>query len=235
MPVVKPVSAKAEYILQEEEKQWCVSEIPVLKAVISIPHCTANHPTSAQKRLNRYYRQCSRSFLSYCSRYLYPRAASDFERCTSAGTPFVCPEAAYASHISCVNDQILSVYTDCSESFSSTKELIVRYADTWDLRTGRPITAKECFPQNTKFKKRCIAAAMEHCQMQSAAGLCVYRSHLPVRLKRCFNSRNFYLSDAGFHFFYQPYAIAPPSEGFPTFCLPFSEEEGPVWPVSISS
>lgn len=233
--MVKPLSDKAEYTLHENEKQWFVSEIPVLKATISIPQCISNKPTSAQRRLNRYYRQCSRSFLSYCNRYLYPKAAADFESCSKAGIPFICPEATYISTISCAKDQVLSVYTDCAEYFSAAKELIVRYSDTWDLAKGRPISAKECFPRNTKFKKLCMAAALEHCAVQASTGLCIYLDHLPMRLKRYFNPRNFYLSDTGFHFFYQPYSIAPPSEGFPTFCLPFSEEEGPVWPVAIFS
>ena len=232
--MAKPTTENINYTLSEAKKQWFVSEIPVLQAVISIPQCTSKKPTSIEKRLNRYYQQCSRSFLSYCERYLYPKAAAEFKNCVSSGIPFALPEAAYTSNISCTENQILSAYTDCTERFSAAQELIVRYSDTWDLRAGRPISAKECFPHSTKLKKLCTESALKHCQTQISAGLCVYLDHLPMRLKRYFNPRNFYLSDTGFHFFYQPYSIAPASEGFPTFCLPFSDESGPVWPVPIS-
>lgn len=74
MPIVKAISDTIELIVQEEQRQWTCAEIPVLQAGICVPQCQSGMRSRAMRRFNRYYRQCARSFLSYCGRWLYPEA-----------------------------------------------------------------------------------------------------------------------------------------------------------------
>ena len=51
------------------------------------------------------------------------------------------------------------------------------------------------------------------------------------KLRRRFNSRNYYLTEEGLTYFFPMYAIAPAAEGIPVFTVPY-EAVGPYVPVS---
>ena len=220
------------FTLQERQHQWTAGEIPVMNAAMTLPVFETEQKSRITGRLNRYYRQCARSFLSYCSHYLYPQALAEFNSALQTGAPFSAAEAKLCCTVTCNQDHILSLYTDCTEHAATRSALTLRRSDTWDLTSGAPVSAQECFPKGTHIRKVCLAAAAEHCAGQAAAGTAVYAKDLRHRLRRHLNLRNFYLSDAGFYFFYQPYAIAPAFEGCPTFFLPFSAKTGPILPAN---
>ena len=175
MSAVKSIIEAVSFTMQEEERQWFADEIPVLRAELSTPQCSRLQSGRVSRRLNRYYRQCARAFLAYCSHYLYPQALNAFEQARQAGAPLPCAAAQLHCTVTCNQNQVLSLYIDCTE-----------WVGTRDALT----------------------------------------------LRRYFNGRNFYLSDGGLHFFYQPCCIAPALEGCPTFFLPFSPENGPLWPLN---
>ena len=51
-------------------------------------------------------------------------------------------------------------------------------------------------------------------------------------LRRCFSSRNYYLSEEGLRFFYPMYAVAPAAEGIVAFTVPYDAEKGPFAPAA---
>ena len=235
MPIVKAISDTIELIVQEEQRQWTCAEIPVLQAGICVPQCQSGMRSRAMRRFNRYYRQCARSFLSYCGRWLYPEALAAFEHARDESAPLPCAQANLTCTVTCNERGVLSLYSDCTEWAGTPEALTLRRADTWNLETGYPITASECFPRGTRVRALCLTAAREQCRRQQESSLAVYHPDFSRRLRRNLNLRNFYLSEKGFHFFYQPWAIAPGFEGCPTFLLPFSDSEtdaaGPLWPA----
>ena len=216
--------------LEESQRQWTAGEIPVLTAAITLPQCSRMQPGRIPRRLNRYYRQCARSFLSYCSHDLYPRALAEFEDACRSGAPLPCGKASLVCTITCNQAGIFSLYADCTEWAGTKDALTLRRADTWDLADGMPVAAQDCFARGTRLRALCMRSALRVCEQQQRAGMAVYAEKLSARLRRYFSPRNFYLSGEGFHFFYQPDTIAPAREGCPTFFLPFSEEGGPFWP-----
>lgn len=123
--------------------------------------------------------------------------------------------------MTCNERGVLSLYSDCTEWAGTPEALTLRRADTWNLETGYPITASECFRRGTRVRALCLAAAREQCRRQQESSLAVYHPDFSRRLRRNLNLRNFYLSEKGFHFFYQPWAIAPGFEGCPPSCCPF--------------
>lgn len=229
---MKQLLESTDYVMLEQQRQWTEGEIPVMTATITAPQFGQGAKNRISRRLDRYYRQCTRSFLSYCNRYLYPQALIEFKSACQAGAPLPHAHANLQFTVACNQEHVFSLYADCTEWAGTRNALTLRRADTWDLTTGAPISARECFPKGARVRRLCLKAAREHCARQSAAGLSVYADDLSLRLRRHLNLRNFYLSEEGFHFFYQPYAIAPAVEGCPTFFLPFSSETGPFWPVN---
>ena len=232
MADVKQSLEAADYVMQEQQRQWTEGDIPVMTATITIPQFGKGAKDRVSRRLERYYRQCARSFLSYCNRYLYPKALADFNGACQTGAPLPCAQASLRFTVTCNREHVFSLYADCTEWAGTRSALTLRRADTWDLTTGLPIAARECFPRSTHVRRLCLAAAREHCAQQLDAGISVYVENLSFRLRRHLNLRNFYLSEEGFHFFYQSCTIAPAFEGCPTFFLPFSSETGPIWPVN---
>lgn len=229
---MKQILESVVYELEEKQRQWTADGIPVLTAEFSVPQCAKGQTDRISRRLNRYYRQCARSFLSYCNRFLYPQALAEFQQACQTGAPLPHAHARLTSHVTCNQKHVFSLYTDCTEWIGTPGAVTLRRGDAWNLVTGYPITARECFPRGTRLRRLCLNTAREHCARQSADGLAIYADDLSLRLRRHLNLHNFYLSDEGFHFFYQMYAIAPAIEGTPTFFLPFSAQTGPIWPVS---
>lgn len=220
------------FTMQALHREWTAEEIPVLQAEISIPQCEGRHLERIPRRLNRYYRQCANAFLRYCNRFLYPQALADFTAARQSGAPLPCAGAALRCTVTCNQGGVFSSYMDCTEWEHTARALTLRRADTWDLHTGYPISARECFAKGAPLRRLCLHAARQECERKSRAGLAQYATHLSARLRRHLNLRNFYLTGEGFHFFYQPYAIAPAAEGCPTFSMPFSDEKyGPFWPI----
>lgn len=229
---MKTALQSADYTIQEEQRQWGPGGGPVMTAEIAVPRFGRDSADRISRRLNRYYRQCVRAFLFYCSHTLYPQALAECSRANPAGTALPRARAALRCTVTCNQDRILSLYTDCTEWAGTSRSLTLRRADTWNLAEGMPVTAHDCFPKGTKIRRLCLSAAQDHCARQHAAGVSVYAGDLSLRLRRHLNLRNFYLSPEGFYFFYQPYAIAPAPEGCPTFFLPFSADPGPIWPTA---
>lgn len=233
MPFVKQPLDVLSFTIQTLQREWTAEEIPVLQAVISIPQTSSDHPGPAERRLNRYYRQCANAFLRYCQRFLYPQALADFTAARQTGAPLPCAHASVECTATCNQSGVFSSYMDCTEWKHTSHALTLRRADTWDLHTGYPIGARDCFAKGAPVRRLCLQAARTQCAQKSRAGLAHYADHLPHRLRRHLNLRNFYLTAEGFYFFYQPYTIAAGAEGIPTFTILFSEEKcGPIWPIS---
>lgn len=234
MLFVKHAPDTLTYTMQTIQRQWTADEIPVLQAALSVPQCTGDRPGRTARRLSRYYRQCTEAFLRYCSRELYPRALAEFEGARRAGAPLPCARAALECTVACNERGVFSTYLDCTEWAGTKDALTLRRADTWDLRTGAPISAGECFPRGVSVRRACLQAARAQCAGKGgAAGRCA--GHLPARLRRHLNLRSFYLTPESFCFFYQPYAISLSGTLCPTFTIPFSEgKNGPFWPLSAT-
>lgn len=230
MSAVKHEIDLSGFTLQQEETQWHSGEIPVLSAVLSVPRWSKPPHSRAERRLARYYAQYRRAFLSYCRQDLYPRALEEFRAAQQRSAPFSCARASLRCRITYRDTRLLSLYLDCTEWEHTARALTLRRADTWELSTGTLLSARDCFPRGSAIRHQCFSAALAQCRAAEDAGRSAYLPHLSFRLRRHLNLRNFYLTPEGFHFFYQPYAIAPAFEGCPDFFLPFSEENGPFLP-----
>ena len=95
-----------------------------------------------------------------------------------------------------------------------------------------PVPLCELFPPHTPYRRRLIRFARETAAQQAERGLAAYHENYRVLLRRCFSSRNYYLSEEGLRFFYPMYAVAPAAEGIVAFTVPYDAEKGPFAPAA---
>ncbi len=202
------------------QREWTVDGIPVLSAEISLPE-----PTSCSdrvsRRIRRYYRLQRRAFLHYCDGWLFPQAAAEYRSALAASTPLPHAQAQLFYQITYQKDGLWSLYTQSRETGLPGHTLLQRHGDTWDLVAGYPAPLFDFLPRS-RGKRVLLDTAAQEIDRQERAGIARYHDHWRQKLRRTFNSQNFYLTDEGLAFFYPMHAIAPAAEGIPTFLLPFS-------------
>lgn len=208
------------------EREWTVDGIPVLTAELSLPRPTVR--TRTAKRIDRFYQLQGRTYLRYCEKLLFPRAAAEYRQALDGSAPLPHDTAAMTYQVTCSERGLWSLYTDTREKIGGHTE-ILRRGDTWDLRTGYPIPLSAFFPKRYSIRKSLLSCAEEEIRRQEEAGLACYHDNWRQELRKDFNRENFYALPDGLRFFWQMYTIASSAEGIPIFALPFSEN-GCRWP-----
>lgn len=201
-------------------REWTADDVPVLRAEIFLPR-PADLRDRAARRIHRFYQLQGASYLRYCENWLAPKAAADFHRAAQEGAPLPFYTARLTYRVTCNEGGFWSLHTD-SEEFTGSRPLLVRRGDTWDLRSGYPVSAAAFFPRHTPIRRLLLKTAAEEIRRQEAAGTALYADGWPQRIKRSFQKNHFYITPDAFCFFWQMLAIAPAAEGIPTFSLPFS-------------
>lgn len=203
------------------EREWDVEGIPVLRADISLP-CPVSPDSRIQRRIERFYRLQSRSYLRYCEHWLLPKAAADCRQALADSAPLPQYTARLTYQITCNEGGILSLFTD-SREFTGGPPVVLRRGDTWDLQTGYPLPAAAFFPPRTVIRRLLLHTAADEIRRQEAAGIARYSENWPQAMKRAWNRSSFYITPDRFCFFWQMYTIAPAAEGIPVFSLPLDD------------
>ncbi len=206
------------------EREWTVEGIPVLTASVSLP-TPVPASGSAARRIRRYYQLQCRSFLRYCEAVLLPLAAAEYYAALAASAPLPYFRAEVSYQITYNQGGLWSLWTQAREVTLPGRTLLTRRGDTWDLAAGYPVPLTTFFPPRSGWKKRLLSLAAEEIRRQEEAGTARYREDWRRRLRRSFNSRNYYLTEDGLAFFFPMYALAPAVEGIPTFFLPYRAKE----------
>lgn len=204
------------------EREWTVEGVPVLQASVSLPNPTgASSPLT--RRIRRYYRLQCRSYLRYCENFLFPAAAEAYREALKTSAPLPLFRAELGYEVTYNEGGLWSLYTQSREM--TPKSFLCRRGDTWDLATGYPIPLSAFFPPRSGWRRRLLTLASEEICRREAAGTSLFREDWRRRLRRSFNSRNFYLTADGLAFFFPMYTLAPSAEGIPTFTLPYREKK----------
>ena len=209
------------------EREWTVEGIPVLRAAITLPQPAWEDSTA--RRIRRFYQLQARSYFRYCENWLFPRAAAEYRQALTDSSPLPHCTACLTHQITCNEHGIWSLHTDTRECLGGRAE-VLRRGDTWDLRTGYPIPLSAFFPRRTPVRKLLLQTAAEEIQRQEAAGVARYHEKWRQELRRTFSREHYFVTPGGIRFFWQMYAIAPRTEGIPTFSLPFGQQ-GCQWPL----
>jgi len=211
------------------EREWTVEGVPVLTASVSLP-TPVDETGALPRRIRRYYRLQCRSFLRYCETVLLPQAAEEYRAALEASAPLPLFRAELSYRVTYNGDGLWSLYTQSREITLPGRILLSRRGDTWDLTAGYPVPLSAFFPPRSGWRKRLLRLAAEEIRRREAAGASLWREDWRRRLRRSFNSRNYYLTDEGLSFFFPMYALGPAAEGIPTFTVPYrdrAEKERP--------
>lgn len=212
------------------DEQFAVDDLPLFNVQAQLPFWNGK----GGWRFNHYYLAYSNAFLQYCRTELFPQAQQSYRQALETAGSLPQWQATLDTTLTCQTPQILSLYTDSTENSGETRR-ILRRGDTWNLLSGYPMVLSEFFPPRSIWRRRLMETAVTQIRREEAQGLSRYHPDWPARLRKSFNPHNFYLAEEGLCFFYQMYAIAPPAESIPTFCLPYDEEHGPYSPAHFST
>lgn len=219
---MEPVRESLETGTFFTERTWTVEGIPVLTARITLPQPTET-VTRLTRRIRRYYRTQARAYLRYCERQLFPMAATAYRTARENSTPLPDLTAELICCVTCNEGGFWSLYTQSREPSEDGRMMVRRWGDTWDLRTGYPVPLSHFFAAHSGWKRRLLALAAKEIQRQEDGGCAQYLPGWRRRLRRYFNTMNFYLTPEGLAFFYPMYAIAPAVEGIPVFLCPWKD------------
>ena len=187
------------------ERAWTEDGIPILTASLSLPK-PVPCADRTDRRIQRYYRSQSRAFLRYCELNLLPQAKAAYRTALADSRPLPCFSAALTYTVTYNADGLWSLYTQSREaSLPGHPTLLRRWGDTWNLHTGYLVPLQAAFPKQRGWKQTLLAQVAQH--WTSA-------------LRRCFNPRNFFLTETGISVFFPMFALAPSAEGIPTFSIP---------------
>lgn len=209
----------------EKEKTWELDGITVLCATVALPQLEGN--SRRARRFNRYYRRLGNAYFVYCEQMLLPYAKAQCRAALESSAPWTHTQAEMHFHITRQTGSLISLFVDAREHNGPVPRLTLRRADTWDTDCMLPMPLGEWFPPRTPYRRRLIRLARETAADQTQRGLAAYHENYRVLLRRCFSSRNYYISDEGLCFFYPMYAVAPAAEGIVVFTLGYDAENGP--------
>ena len=203
------------------EREWTVEGIPVLTAAVELPQPQGADAVS--RRIRRYYQSQCNAFLRYCERWLFPQAEAEYRAALAASAPLPCFRAELGYRVTYNSGGLWSLYTQSREVTGHT--LLTRRGDTWDLSAGYPVPLSAFFPARSPWRRQLLALAAEDIQRQERAGIARYDPEWRKKLRRRFNSRNYYLTEEGLTYFFPMYAIAPAAEAIPAFTLPYGQRD----------
>lgn len=203
-------------------RTFSVGDVPLLTVSAHLPVWEGDHG----RRFNRYYRAYGRAFTHYCETELFPLAQEAYRQALESAGAIPDWHTELQTNITCHEGTLVSLYTDSVES-GGRQRIVLRRGDTWDMESDSPLRLVDFFPPHTLVRKRILSVVRAQIEREERLGLYRYLPDWGARMRRSFNPQNFYVSDEGLYFFYQSYAIAPLSEGIPTFFLPYDEEKGP--------
>ena len=203
------------------ERKWTVEGIPVLTAAVELPQ--PQGAGAVYLRIRRYYQSECSAFLRYCERWLFPQAEAEYRAALAASAPLPCFRAELGYRVTYNSGGLWSLYTQSREITGHT--LLTRRGDTWDLTAGYPVPLSAFFPARSPWRRQLLELAAEDIQRQERAGIARYDPEWRKKLRRRFNSRNYYLTEEGLTYFFPMYAIAPAAEAIPAFTLPYGQRD----------
>lgn len=203
-----------------EERVWTADGIPILTAKLTLPE-PIQTDSRAARRIRRYYHLQQRAYLRRCEGFLLPRAEEAYQAALAVSGSLPCFRAELHYEITWQKDALLSLRTQARESGAPGQRQLLRWGDTWDTEAGYPLPLTAFFPPRSSWKQTLLACAGEEIRRQESAGVARYHEGARRLLRRCFNPRNYCLTEEGLAFFYPMGSIAPPMEGLPTFTLPW--------------
>lgn len=169
--------------------------------------------------VDRYYRQLSDAWWTYWETRLFSTGVEALNTARRESRPFQPWSAALDFVVTREDDTILSLYLEAVVQGPSPHPLIVRSADTWDVKSGTPRTLSACLPSARKKRKALFSTLKQQAAKQLSGGESLFFSDVEIRVETAFSPERFYLTDDGPVLFYPMRSLGSAAERIPTFSL----------------
>ena len=173
--------------------------------------------STADKRINNYYRHLAKTLMRKAQRDLLPEAVDEWRYSLENSYPFRPFDTVMKYTVTYNDDDTLSLYYDIYEYTGGAHGVTKRFGDTWRASTGWFAELGDFFPRGVNYRRILIDNAVKTAARQIAEGTHQYFDNYPKLIKKYFNPQKFYILPGSVAIFYDQYAIAPGYEGTPVF------------------
>lgn len=201
---------------QKEENIKADDGALLVKADISLP--LVKEDTAAAEAINAYYENLLARHLDNARQGLYDMALSEYSRW---GADFLSYSAEQLFFVQLNRGGYLSVMRVYSEYTGGAHGSELLYGDNFKLENGGLLRLADLFSADEDVYMEQIFTLVE--EQIAAKNSEEYFADYASRLRRTFDSSNFFLSEQGLGIFYQLYSIAPYAAGAPVFYIPYAK------------
>lgn len=169
--------------------------------------------------INSHIETISRHKLDYLNRVIVPIAMHICDLCESGGEKFI-PFELYSRFTSGLySDFIFSFYIDSALNKNTYGVTYKKESFTYDLDNGKILKLENLFLKNAHYKEVIFSRIVEQVRLRIESGCDLYKKDWHLKILEFFEPHNFYLSNGGFCFYYEPYTIASGELGYITFII----------------
>lgn len=199
------------------EKNYDCEGTTVLKTKFSFPKVKTTGSAVDYLKINAYYSNLASIYSNTASLELYPTAVEDYRLAQRDGREFFPHEYRADFTQTLKSTQLLSFYIDTMLYQGGAHPTTDRTSQTWLVRTGELLTAKQFFKQDCRYRDIIFNAIKKQADQLAKEG--VMFENYEQLLAQYFAPDRFYLDCECLVIYYPLYTIAPYSSGILTFCV----------------
>ena len=224
----------AEIIPECIKKTMKYNEADILQINIKYPQIRLKAYTNqihekSLKRINKFYDSISKYFMKFSERVLYKYAVSEYLDITKTvgkdsneyakihSQPFKQFGAVLNFEVTYNKNNFLCIYFDANIYSGKGRGNITRKAHIWDLSHGMIIPSNRFADFTSDNKKKICSYICEIMKNQTERGEEYYINTDFKTVYKYFNSKNMFITDRGYNFFFPQNSLSPAECGIVSF------------------
>ncbi|MBQ3135024.1 MAG: DUF3298 domain-containing protein [Oscillospiraceae bacterium] len=219
---MKQVQQPQMEMLREEWKLTLQGE-SVLIGRLSYPRFTGDG--RGVRAINRYYRRVAETWKRRWNRELYCRACLDLADRGAAGKRFQPWQAELTTCVTLTSGDRFSLWQETKEQQGNQPPFVVRRGDSWNVRTGAPITLASALCGGKRWRRKLLEQLVQQVERRLNQGESLLFQACPQLVKAEFDPANFWLEEDGLRIFYPPEVLGSRVEGTVVFAVSVPGQE----------
>lgn len=196
---------------------------PLVEVNIEYPVIRSNYQNDNYNKINDFYSRCSESFYIYCEKKISEKARTKMN-----STDFRTFGEIVKFFVPFCDNEYLSVVCDITH-FDGYFKKTSRLSQTWRIEDAVILPVYYFLRKEgvtTKIIRRNIGDII-HKSIGNDREEFSYTAQSIKKYACKVNTKNYFLSDRGMAFWFESGTLAPESEGFPTFIIPYKTKTEP--------
>lgn len=205
----------------EKMLQW--NGEPILYYSLELPEIPKE---GRSRKVSAYYRRMGNEWTLRWEGELFQRAVSALVAARERSKPFEPWNAELSSTVTYYNESLWSLHVSVTETTHTERPYRYLQGDTWNLRTGAPLTLASFFEDCPGWRREMFEEIKRQTQERIRSKESLLDPDAGERLEREFDPSRFYLTEEGLMVFYPMETLGSSGEGFPSFLLKKACAEG---------